>query len=590
MEALFIEPKQHEKLALLILPEDSTTWVKEIIGKLLHEFPELSSLSMQVLYHQKDVDKGYAVASVQANNGIVFPAVIHDFKLLPMDVMIHKGTVLPLTRETIFDVAQNPTAFANITKGKKDLSANVFDYPLHLPSDNSSSNFSYGGDGASHFIDKVSSFVEKSDLEKLLTEVSSPENYAGFVKNETTGVLDKLSSIKPNSLVKFAEATVSKLSTDRQFISTDFYGNSILKQANSNLDHVFETDITGIEHEFSNKFAVGSEVQKTSSLSNVNTYNTGDGILYLTDAGQYYMFDTDRTKIAAGIRQFEEEGKVPELGDYGVFVIDDKSTSPFEIVGVQKVAGAGNFEVIGWDGLNKTAYYPLRGIDSEDFLQHDEYDNSYYVPGNAKFVKLAGQLHVSFDSIDNDLKRNYIERDEIGLYSYNGPGFSKYSESNKHRDLTNSEVKWAAIHCGALESDVSKIDSLVKNSHMILKGKIESPKTKADIEKVITAEYDKITAPVKTISSSLAKYAATLADKDSVDAMLSLGLLNKRNVMEYIELLPEYEQILSQMARLLLGARMGLPNVEDGDVKEAMEAFTKVVYALKGLQALITSK
>ena len=65
------------------------------------------------------------------------------------------------------------------------------------------------------------------------------------------------------------------------------------------------------------------------------------------------------------------------------------------------------------------------------------------------------------------------------------------------------------------------------------------------------------------------------------------GMLNKRNVMEYIALIPEYEQVLSELAKLLVAARLGLPSVVDTDVKDAMEAFARVVYALKGLASLV---
>jgi hypothetical protein len=57
--------------------------------------------------------------------------------------------------------------------------------------------------------------------------------------------------------------------------------------------------------------------------------------------------------------------------------------------------------------------------------------------------------------------------------------------------------------------------------------------------------------------------------------------------MEYISLLPEYEQVLSELAKLLVAARLGLPSVVDSDVKDAMEAFARVVYALKGLASLV---
>jgi hypothetical protein len=214
-------------------------------------------------------------------------------------------------------------------------------------------------------------------------------------------------------------------------------------------------------------------------------------------------------------------------------------------------------------------------------------NNTYYVPGNAKFCKLAGQLEVTFDYIDTELAKNYIERDDMGLYTADGPGFIKYGQSHSLRDLTQDEATWTALHCGAEEIDLTKIGQLVPNSHVKLAGNIKSPMSTSVLETAIQAHYDDIIGDIPTFKKVLVKEASTIADRNSVDAILSLGLLNKRNVMEYITLIPEYEQVLSELAKLLVAARLGLPAVVDTDVKDAMEAFGRVVYALKGLASLI---
>jgi hypothetical protein len=60
------------------------------------------------------------------------------------------------------------------------------------------------------------------------------------------------------------------------------------------------------------------------------------------------MFDKDgAVKIAENAQTFDVRGETPELGDHGCFVVGVNSTKPFEVVGIQKVAGAGNYEVRG---------------------------------------------------------------------------------------------------------------------------------------------------------------------------------------------------------------------------------------------------
>jgi len=43
--------------------------------------------------------------------------------------------MLPLVKETLIDLMSNPTAFSSVAKGKKDLTTNVFESPLSVPSE-----------------------------------------------------------------------------------------------------------------------------------------------------------------------------------------------------------------------------------------------------------------------------------------------------------------------------------------------------------------------------------------------------------------------------------------------------------------------
>jgi len=583
MDTLFIQPAQQEKRAMLAVSGDSTKWVKEIIGSLLKNFPELSDMQLQVSYHQKDDDKGYAVASVQAD-GFSIPAVISDFQLHDLDVVIVNGLMLPLTKATLLDLMSTASAFQNVAKGRKELATQVFDSPLAMPTDNYGTSYSTG-----NLLDKISSFVEKEDYERLIAEITKPENYAGFVQNDTLEVIEKVSKLKTSNKVDFAEATLANLDIDRQAVFSDELGNRHVKQANSRIDYTWSVKLDP-EDEVLAKVSAYEESAKIKSrdLSPANTYPIEEGILYLTKEGEYYVFDAqEHSKLASKVQSFEVQGSMPNMGDYGVFVVGEQSTSPFEVVGLQKVAGVGNFEIVGWDGLQRTTYLPLKGFHKKAMMAHEKLDNTYYVPGDGKFVKLAGELHVTFSDIDTDLEKNYLECDDIGLYSVSGPGFTKYGQSHSLKDLTKDDAIWAAVHCGATAADIEQLDRLVPNSHAKLAGVIKSPVPTAEIEELIENEYDRLIEKVPTVNNILVKEAATIANKNSVDAILSLGLMNKRNVLEYITYIPQYEQCLSELAKLLVAARIGLPNVDYMDVKEAMEGLSNVIYALKGLNSII---
>jgi len=103
------------------------------------------------------------------------------------------------------------------------------------------------------------------------------------------------------------------------------------------------------------------------------------------------------------IHNFELEGDEPMLGETGTFIISDKAVNPFEVVSLQKVAGHGNYEIVGYDGLQKISYYPLK-VKGPELTKHDMYKNAYYVPGNAVYVKLSGgKMH---KGVSDDLKKS----------------------------------------------------------------------------------------------------------------------------------------------------------------------------------------
>jgi len=231
MESLFIEPVEQEKCAMTVMSTDSTKWVKEIIGALLKDYPELANTALQVSYHQKDAGKGFAVASVQAAEFSI-PVVISDFQLMPIDVIVVNSIMLPLTSTTLLDLISSTTAFESVAKGRKELATTVFDSPLSIPS----SNYAAGQTSGS-MLDKISSFVERKDYERLITEITKPEYYAGFVQNDMLDVIEKVANLKPSDTVDFAEATLANLDIDRQMMFEDELGNKMVKQANSRIDY-----------------------------------------------------------------------------------------------------------------------------------------------------------------------------------------------------------------------------------------------------------------------------------------------------------------------------------------------------------------
>ena len=394
-----------------------------------------------------------------------------------------------------------------------------------------------------------------------------------------------------------------------------------------------------------------AEFSKIAEANAINSYNIvgKNATLYLSEEKTHQIDDVSVEKTA---NYFEVDGDSPNLGDFGTFIIGDNAENPFEITAIQKVAGEGNYEIIGYNGLQKIAYYPVK-MQKNALIPHETQKNAYYVPGNAKFVKLEGQSkhahlkeeltkvssfsplaikvlngrqseiyypvdyeskglinHINeknayylpknaeFIKLEGALEvsneENYEKvahscgRDSAGLYYLEGPEFRKYAETHEIRNLNTTDAKWALIHCGASKDEVEKIAQLKASEVVAIRTAIKAPSQLPQIEEAVKTAYDSSKVDIDKLKCDLIKEASVLQDKSTVDAVLSLNLLNKENVMDYIQLAPNLEKTASDLAKTLITVRMGLSHIPEQAVKTAMVSLAGVAHTLRQLESVIT--
>jgi len=369
--------------------------------------------------------------------------------------------------------------------------------------------------------------------------------------------------------------------------------------------------------------------------------DTKNGAIVIEKTGEY----TYRDKVANSTIKFEDlEGKEPEIGDFGVFVTKEAATEPFEVTGTVKMAGPGNYEISGEQGFKKVAYYPVNTTDNT-FTKHEKNNFGHYVPKNAKFVKLSGQndkmaelkdfeAQIKVEGLNgfrkvafyltnsqdttwlaekdqyvlnegdlvfaehHDIEKSAnltnfhssheVYRDKSGLYGLRGEEFAKYAQTNPIRNLNKNDAKWAALHCGATEKDLKKVASLKMGDSCELEGRMAAPVSLERVEKKLKEKYAEFGDKKLKISKNLTKIAAQFRDKTSVDAILSLNMLRKKNIQEYLAMLPTFQYVLGELAKLLLASRMGMEQTDPDAIKTALDSMTDVVMQLERLQAAAT--
>jgi hypothetical protein len=218
-----------------------------------------------------------------------------------------------------------------------------------------------------------------------------------------------------------------------------------------------------------------------------------------------------------------------------------------------------------------------------DITPVDNHLNTYYVPSTAEF-----RIPVIQKVASTKLKEtNYMGRDSAGLYFLKGDSIEKWAQAHEAHSLSKDDAIWALLQLGASNKDVEKLASLNDGQYAQITNHLSVPVSIEAFENEVMREYEKISADVEDIKLSLIKEAAVINDQASVDAILSLGLMKKFNIMEYLQLIPNYEMVMSELARLLLLARLGSNQLPDMPIKIAMEAMATVAYMLKRLEATV---
>jgi len=287
--------------------------------------------------------------------------------------------------------------------------------------------------------------------------------------------------------------------------------------------------------------------------------------------------DTTEQKFSTSV-----EGADPMVGDVGTFVIDSKATNPFEIISMQKTAAVGEWKIMTFDGFKKVAYYPIK-TKSSTFIKHDTEKSAYYIPGNAQFLKLEGTAQMQEPAVK--VATHSLTKDSAGLYNFKGIEFTKYAATHPIRDLSLDEAIWTAIHCNADRREVSKIATILNNETVDFYSNITSPRSVQELAATVEGHYLEKSAEIG-ILTDLIKEAAVISDKGTVDAVLSLGLMNKDNILEFVALLPQYSTVLGELSKLLVVSRLGLSQIPEAAVSRATQSLANIIFLLQQLQTV----
>jgi hypothetical protein len=104
--------------------------------------------------------------------------------------------------------------------------------------------------------------------------------------------------------------------------------------------------------------------------------------------------------------------------------------------------------------------------------------------------------------------------------------------------------------------------------------------------KTASVERAKIASSIKAPIGQLLKIASSIKDVQTVDSVLALGFVNPENISRFASIRPMLWEVSHMLAKLLLGARLGMEDLPEDSIRSALDHLQRVIDGLSRLSML----
>jgi len=169
-------------------------------------------------------------------------------------------------------------------------------------------------------------------------------------------------------------------------------------------------------------------------------------------------------------------------------------------------------------------------------------------------------------------------------YSMSGRGVEDVYAVPRMDDCGHDKVGYLLAVMGCNSAHIESILSKAKRFKKITVGGLRRVKFQDVLKEAGEGVLD-----IDEIKINLVKEASILHDEDSVDKLLSLNFINARNIQEFIYNLPAFQHVERKLAELLVLARLGLRDIPEEGVANALKSLSRVNKRLAVLRDMIQS-
>lgn len=310
--------------------------------------------------------------------------------------------------------------------------------------------------------------------------------------------------------------------------------------------------------------------------------------LWSDGKGQYAVQDE-----IAGAKMDHEPENIPQAepeGD-GCFYFHEpagaRALLPMTVRNTQTDEEGSN-SIVGEDLFGEPVTLTL--VDGIEHIE-EHAPGSYMIPKGCMWLPLQTPIHLvkspeeleehaEGENMPNQAEIKGTGADEV---SVDGPPLAKVANKDK-RFLKHAEAEFLLVACGANPFLVREKLAQAHKGYTVKIGGLRPILPLADLHRdMVKKAADPLGDFPYQLRRDLIKEAAALEGAETVDSILSLNFINPENIAKFADHLPGFEATAMKLAELLMAARLGLSQVNEGACERSMKNLEQVIQGLKEL-------
>lgn len=576
----------------------------------------------------------------QPKTFVRIPLVVKDRLMMPPDIMLAEGKTFPCNETRLRDALMRTDAFEITNRKPSDQGMVDQLYPPLR------TNYGYGnavatGVGGGGFgkqaslLEQIAPTIDVGQVDAFITKVAGDPELALMIERNADfrKLAFELVGADRTSIEKRAATLVDHIRPTVVQLTKLASGNVRLRWANRNAFLVKEAEVGaeqanemigqgGPKMESAPEgttLTVSTEKAKKESLieevyEKVNHYgeykvHAEDGqelegfVMPIMDFQmqplELYLWSDGKSQYAvqdeiAGAKMDHDPENIPQADPEGegCFYFHEpagaRALLPMTIQNQQQDP-EGNVSFVGQDLFGEPVTLTLvEGI--EHIEEHSP--GNYMIPKGCMWMPLQNPIHLVKNpeelegqtSAQNAPNQAEIKGTGPGEVSVDGPPLAKVAAKDKHF-LKHADAEFLLVAMGANPFVVREKLASAHQGYTIKLGGLRPIQPLSDLHRDMVKQASEILGNFPyELRRDLIKEAAALEGSETVDSILSLNFINPENVATFADHLPALDETAQKLAELLMAARMGMSQVNEGACERAMKNLEQVIQGLKELQ------